>query len=262
MRHAYLKRGSVAIMTALLAIPLIAMIGLAIDLGRIWLVRSRLQMSLDAAALVIARDIATGGNSADGISLFWANFGRISTTSAAGYLAATATTPIVSSPAPGTVLLTGTATVAPTLLNVIGLGSVTVSGASVAQSAAYGLELALVLDNTGSMAGSSITSLISASNQLLDIVYGGSDTQPSLWVSVVPFAAAVNVGNTHTGWLVPGSLDKSAYSPSQWMGCVMARTAMTGAQSGDDSNDKTPAQAPFIPFLYPSTYHVYSVHDW
>ena len=41
------------------------------------------------------------------------------------------------------------------------------------------------------------------------------------------------------------------------MGCVMARTATTGAQSGDDFNDKTPSQAAFTPFLYPSTYHVY-----
>ena len=71
--------------------------------------------------------------------------------------------------------------------------------------AAYGLELALVLDNTGSMAGSSITSLITASNQLLDIrLWSSADTQPHLWVSVVPFAATVNIGNTHTGWLVRG----------------------------------------------------------
>ena len=151
----------------------------------------------------------------------------------AGFLSATATTPVVHNPAPGSVAgsvqLTSTATVTPTLVGIMGIGPVTVSAASTAQTAAYGLELALVLDNTGSMAGSSITSLISASNQLLGILYGGSDTQPHLWVSVVPFAAAVNIGNTHTGWLVAGSLKPSDYSPSSWMGCVMARTANTGA---------------------------------
>ena len=41
------------------------------------------------------------------------------------------------------------------------------------------------------------------------------------------------------------------------MGCVMARTAQTGAQDGDDFNDKTPTQAAFKPFLYASTYHIY-----
>lgn len=256
-----LKRGSVTMMTGLLAIPLIAMVGLAIDLTRVWLVRSRLQMSLDAAVLVVARDLATGGTSTDGLNLFWANFGSTSSASAAGYLGATATTPIVYNPAPGgtsgSVEMTSTATVMPALLGVLNIGAVTVSAASTAQSAAYGLELALVLDNTGSMAGWPITSVISASNELLNILYGGSDTQPNLWVSVVPFAAAVNMGNTHASWLVGGTINQAPYAPSKWMGCVMARTARTGASDGDDFDDKPPAQAPFQAFLYASTYHVY-----
>ena len=40
------KRGSVALMTGLLAVPLIAMTGAAVDLSRAWLVKSRLQISL------------------------------------------------------------------------------------------------------------------------------------------------------------------------------------------------------------------------
>jgi Flp pilus assembly protein TadG len=260
-RSKLLKRGSVTMMTGLLAIPLIAMTGVAIDLARIWLVKSRLQMSLDAAVLVVARNLATGGTSADGISLFWADFGRTNNVTNAGFLGATATVPIVHNPAPGgvagSVQMTSTANVTPTLLGIMGIGPVTVNAASTAQSAAYGLELSLVLDNTGSMAGSSITSLISAANQLLGILYGGADTQPHLWVSVVPFAATLNIGNTHTSWLVSGSLNQSAYSPSHWLGCVMARTTATGAHDGDDFNDKPPSQAAFQPFLYQSTYHMY-----
>lgn len=261
--HGLLKRGSVTIMAGLLAIPLIAMTGVAIDLARVWLVKSRLQMSLDAAVLVVAKNLSTGGTSADGLNLFWANWGRTSSSSMIGFLGATATTPVVHNPAPGgvsgSVQLTSTATVTPTLVGIIGIGPVTVNAASTAQTAAYGLELALVLDNTGSMAGSSIASLISASNQLLGILYGGSDTQPHLWVSVVPFAATVNIGNAHTDWLVAGSLKPSDYSPSSWMGCVMARTANTGATAGDDFNDTPPSAGHYFePFLYQSTYHKYS----
>ena len=95
------KRGSVAIMTGLLAIPLVAMTGAAIDLARVWLVKSRLQVALDAAALVVARDLATGGSSADGMNLFWANFGRTSLSTRQGYLDASATDPVVLAPAPG-----------------------------------------------------------------------------------------------------------------------------------------------------------------
>jgi Flp pilus assembly protein TadG len=255
------NRGSVAIMVGLLAVPLIAMTGAAIDLSRIWLVKSRLQMSLDAAVLVVAHDLATGGTSVDGVNLFWANFGRISGTSTVGYLKATATAPVVHNPAPGgpssSVQLTSSATITPSFVGIIGIGPVTVSGASTAQSAAYGLELSLVLDNTGSMAGSSITSLIASANQLLSVVYGGSDTQPNLWVSVVPFAATLNIGSAHTSWLVGATVNQTPYAPSKWMGCVMARTAKTGAKDGDDFNDKPPAQAALQPFLYASTYRVY-----
>src|SRR5262249_125566 len=188
-----------------------------------------------------------------------ANFGRTSLSARRGYLEATATDPVVHNPAPGgvagSVQLTSSATIAPSFLGVMGIGSVTVSGASTAQSAAYGLEMALWLGNTGSMAGSSISSLITASNQLLSILYGGNDTQPHLWVSVVPFAATVNVGKSHTGWLVGGTIDQTPFAPSTWMGCVMARTAATGAQDGDDFNDKTPGQAALKPFRWASTYH-------
>jgi Flp pilus assembly protein TadG len=260
MSHAH-RRGSVALMTALLVIPLIGMIGLAIDLGRVWLVRSRLQMSLDAAVLVAARDLATGGTSVDAKNLFWADFGRTSATGRLGYLGAAASDPVVYNPAPGgpsgSVKMTSMATIVPSLIGILGIGPVTVTGAATAQSAAYGLELALVLDNTGSMEGAAMTSLIGASNQLVNIVYGSSDQQPHLWVSLVPFAATVNVNSQHADWLVGGTVDQRPYAPRLWMGCVMARTARTGAQDGDDFNDKPPSQAPFMPFLWASTYHVY-----
>ena len=107
------------------------MTGAAIDLARIWLVKSRLQVSLDAAVLVVARDLATGGTSADGLNLFWSNFGRTSAANRIGYMGATATDPVVHNPAPGgvagSVQLTSSAIVTPTLLGIIGIGPVTVN---------------------------------------------------------------------------------------------------------------------------------------
>jgi Flp pilus assembly protein TadG len=254
------RRGAIGVMTALLAVPLIAMTGLAIDVSRISLVKARLQMALDAAVLVEARDLGPGGSNstADGIALFWANFGRVSNVTTIGYMGATATIPVVGAPVSGSVLMTGSATIGVSMLGVLGIRPVTVTAASTAQTAATGLEVALALDNTGSMAGSSMTSLITASQQLVNILYGGSDTQPHLWVSVVPFAAAVNIGNTRTSWLVSGSLNQANYTPKVWLGCVMARTTTTGAQSGDDFND-TPPAAPhlFEPFFYASTLNKY-----
>jgi Flp pilus assembly protein TadG len=266
------RRGAVAIMTALLAVPLVAMMGLAIDLSRVWLVKSRLQMSLDAGVLVAARDISGLGTDADGKAMFWANFNRTSIATGAGYLGAIATNPVVHNPAPGdvsgSVQMTSTATVVPTLLGVLNIGVVTVGAASTAKTAATGLELALVLDNTGSMDttntnsdSSAIGALRTAAQTLVGILYGSADTQPHLWVSVVPFAAAVNIGNTHTGWLASDSSThpkESDFAPSTWMGCVMARTGNTGATNLDDSNDTPPSAGHYFwRFLYPSTYHMY-----
>ena len=62
------KRGSVALMTGLLAVPLVAMTGAAIDLSRAWLVKSRLYILLDAAVLVVARDLANNGTSTAGLT--------------------------------------------------------------------------------------------------------------------------------------------------------------------------------------------------
>jgi Flp pilus assembly protein TadG len=256
----FLKRGSVTIMTGLLAIPLVAMTGVAIDLARVWLVRSRLQVSLDAAVLVVARDLATGGTSADGLNLFWANFGRASAHQN----------------------------------RVHGHHR---DGSDRAQSGARRRDRQRAVDQlrhrrpdaarhhghrshhgqwrihraecrirAGTVAGARQHRLDGRIiNHVVDLGIESAAEHSlrrqrypaTLWVSVVPFAATVNVGNTHTGWLVGGTINQAPYSPSHWMGCVMARTAATGAQDGDDFNDKTPAQASFKPFLWASTYHVY-----
>jgi Flp pilus assembly protein TadG len=56
------------------------------------------------------------------------------------------------------------------------------------------LEVALVLDNTGSMAGAPMTSLKSAANQLIDLVVSDTQTPYTTKMSVVPYSNAVNPG--------------------------------------------------------------------
>jgi Flp pilus assembly protein TadG len=60
------------------------------------------------------------------------------------------------------------------------------------------LEVSLVLDNTGSMAGSPLTSLQAAANQLIDLVV--SDTQSPYYskMAIVPYSNAVNAGTYAT----------------------------------------------------------------
>jgi Flp pilus assembly protein TadG len=261
------RRGATAIITALGMVALVGFAGLAVDTARAWLVEDRLKTAMDAAALVAARHMSdpAATRNAEATAVFWTQFSQGG--SSHSYLGATVTAPTFT-PITGDsskIRIGATASIPTTLFGVISKQTVAFSDFSVAQRTGTGLEVALVLDNTGSMAnwsdsspGSPIQAVIASANNLLDVLYGSSDTQPNLWVSVVPFAATVNINSTRTNWLVPGSLDQSKYSPSKWMGCVMARTVQTGAANGDDSNDTPPSAGHYFqPFLYTSTYHQY-----
>ncbi len=55
-------------------------------------------------------------------------------------------------------------------------------------------EIALVLDNSGSMAGSYLTDLKTAAKNLVSTMFTGADGNGKVTVGVVPFAGSVNVG--------------------------------------------------------------------
>ena len=60
------------------------------------------------------------------------------------------------------------------------------------------IELALVLDTTGSMGQSGkMSAMQNAANKMVETLFNGQATSNTLNISVVPFAAAVNVGSTN-----------------------------------------------------------------
>jgi Flp pilus assembly protein TadG len=63
------ERGSIMIMTAIFALLLLLMVGLCLDISRIYLVRAELQNAADAAALTAARELNGGtGGIADAVN--------------------------------------------------------------------------------------------------------------------------------------------------------------------------------------------------
>ena len=132
------------------------------------------------------------------------------------------------------------------------------------------MELALVLDVTGSMGsnvtpspigsattnGTNIDALRLAASDLVNILYGTRETVPNLWVSVVPYTTTVNIAPQRTGWLDPGSRDLTRYAPRGWTGCVEARAA-----TGNDQTDAPPGTEPFKPFFWASTLGKYTVKN-
>ena len=94
-------------------------------------------------------------------------------------------------------------------MRVFGHKEMTVAARTVIERETTGMELALVLDNTGSMWGANYTAMYNAAVDLVDIIYGDESEIDNLWVSVVPYTATVNVGTGHGDWLAAGDAGKT-----------------------------------------------------
>ncbi|MEM9682765.1 MAG: pilus assembly protein TadG-related protein [Pseudomonadota bacterium] len=260
------RRGGVATFLAATVIPLVAFVGLAVDTGRGYLMKTRLNYALDAAALAGGRvmfDAAARDAAVD--KFFNANFPT-------GYMGATITGPIATiNTIDQTLKLDATANMDTSLMTVLGVDDMNVAASTEVQRQIKGMELALVLDITGSMRntapGSSQSKLLDlkdAATKLVDVLYAGRDEIDDFYMAVVPYTASVNIGTAHIGWLItpadtqtPGedplgydpvsAYVASDYNPTTWKGCVEARH--TGSR---DRNDDPPSVEKFYPHFWPS----------
>ncbi len=99
------------------------------------------------------------------------------------------------------------------------------------------LELALVLDNTGSMASNGkITELKTAAKSLLTTLQNAAKQPGDVKVAIVPFDRIVNIG---TGFATSGFINFSAHNiqQAQWQGCVEDR------DQPNDTLDTTPTSS-------------------
>lgn len=114
-------------------------------------------------------------------------------------------------------------------MQLAGIPSISLGVTSTTQQQLNGIELALVLDVTGSMndpdpsGGTKLEALGTASDILLDIIYGEDDAIDDVSVSVVPYKTEVNLGSDRTDLLT--GFDEAAFGLSGWKGCVEARDA-------------------------------------
>jgi Flp pilus assembly protein TadG len=183
------ERGATAIFFALAIVPLLAFVGLAVDTTRGYLVKSRLNQALDAAVLAGGRVYASPTRDADIRMYFKANFPD-------GYMGAVAT-PIVITPddVNKTLTVSAQATLPTTFMHLVDIDTIPVGSSAQVTIAAQNVEVALVLDITGSMAQSgAITDLKAAANDLIDIVVQDQQTPFYTKAAIVPFSQAVNVG--------------------------------------------------------------------
>jgi Flp pilus assembly protein TadG len=219
------RRGNVAVIFALALMPVTLLAGGSVDLSTAMNARSRLAQALDAAAL------AVGVNSAvsDADALAIAN-GFINANYPERELGDITDISVTLDPVTDSVTVRGAARVRTTMLGLAGIPSITVHWESVAQRARQRIELAMVLDNTGSMRGSKISGLRDAAHLLSEILFEGINDPGDVMIGLVPFAATVNVG---TGFERDWWLDPDAISPihAQWAGGDQTTEVCTGRGS-------------------------------
>ncbi|MGE0661349.1 MAG: vWA domain-containing protein [Reyranellaceae bacterium] len=202
---------------AVAMVMLVASVGTAIDSGRGYLVKSHLSQALDAAALAGGRVVFQATRDDDIRMFFNANF-------PAGYLEATITGPTIQVDENGEeVALAASAEIPTTFMRILGIETLTVSSQTVVRRSNRGMELVLVMDNTGSMSGSKINAMKAAATDLVNILFGQRETIPNFWVALVPYSATVNIGSSRTSWLVPDNPSSLYAAGGYWKGCVEAR---------------------------------------
>lgn len=297
------RAGNLAVMTALLAVPMIGFAGLATDGARAWVLQSRLYTAVDAAALAMARNVGVpeATRNMEAAGMFWTNFapprandpGPMIDVARSGFLASTATFRMPQDLGDGQVRVAASATIPTYFTRLLGFDNVTVNAVSEARRADLGLEVALVLDVTGSMetscttpsdrtavncrvttvprtpgqvvAGTSnnIDLLRLAAADLVNVLFGARETVPNLWVSVVPYTTTINLGPNRQSWLDATSQANLTgnFAPTTWRGCVEARRGYVGAPVNGDVLDYPPGLHPFRPFLWRSTLNDYVVVD-
>ncbi len=233
------EEGSTLPIIGLSLLVLVGATGIAVDVGRAALLQARLSSTLDAAGLAAGATVSTSNLSTEATKYMNTNMGT-------GYLNATLTNLEVRSNTDNTVItLTASASMPTTLMRVLGHDEINVSASSEIIRANKGLELVLVLDNTGSMAGSPISSLKTAATDLINILYGSRTTVPNLWVGIVPFSHTVNIGSGRTSWIDVAARNSFNWGPTSWAGCVDARTG------GLDVTDDPPSTQLFRPYYWP-----------
>lgn len=241
------RKGGVAPLLALSIVPIMGAVATSVDYSRAAMVHSAMQSALDATGLMLsknAQDLDTAGLNQKATDYFKAVFNH---PEASNVVVTTGLT----QPSEGSyqLALTGKATVDTIFGQIIGRSKVDLSTSAEIVWGIKKLNLALALDNTGSMSSNGkMDALKAASHNLLSTLQAASRTPGDIQVSIVPFAVDVNVGtgNVSANWVdwtdweaANGTCSKSSYHTkssctsngkvwtpadhSAWNGCVNDR---------------------------------------
>jgi hypothetical protein len=257
------RDGGAAPMLALAAIPIMGFVGAAIDYSRANATRTAMQAALDATALMLSKEaqgLSPAAVSQKAEDYFKSNFQRAEAHNVQ-------ITQELTVPQAGSFVLklTGSGSIDPLFTKLLGQTQIGFHAETEVWWGIKKLNLALVLDNTGSMSSSGkMSNLKTAAHNLLNTLQNAAKKPDDVLVAIVPFAVDVNVGTDKvnepwiewTDWEAEnGTCSSSTYKKkstcesagkrwtphphSMWNGCVNDR---------DQNNDvKNTPTAPGVP---------------
>lgn len=162
--------------------------GMALDMGEAYLVRERLSHALDAAALAAAGIAATDEAAANLRLNAFMNANYPAEKLGAAYN-------VHMSVEGDNVHVTADADYNTAFLWILGIDIITVSAETVVQREVQGLEVVLVLDNTGSMAtNNNIGALKTATRNFINILFANTSDPNTIKIGMVPYSNSVRVG--------------------------------------------------------------------
>jgi Flp pilus assembly protein TadG len=185
------RRGGVAPIFAIAIIPVIGLTGAAIDYSRANSVRTGMQAALDATTLAMAKLAPTLTQSElqqKTTDYFNAMFNHAEARNIV-------LTPAYSTSGGSQLTIAVSGSMDTTFMRVMGYQSLNLGSSSTVKWGNNRLRVALVLDNTGSMASAGkIDALKTATNSLLNQLRTAATTNGDVYVSIIPFVKDVNAG--------------------------------------------------------------------
>lgn len=245
------RSGNVAIMFSLAIVPIVGGIGAAVDYSMANSNRTSMQKALDATALALAKLMPLTQAQLDekGWQLFSASLGTMKVNMPKSGL-------VIATPTIGKIHLTATGQYTPQISGFMGVSTFPVTAETEVQWGMKKLELALALDNTGSMADNNkMTELKKAAKNLLTTLKASAMNPGDVKVAIIPFHKEVRVDTSTYGasttWLKWDDWDSNNQNCSgnfwnytctpknhnTWDGCIMDR------DQSYDANDTAPTSS-------------------
>ncbi len=275
------RDGNIAVIFAIALLPILGFIGAAIDYSRANMARSAMQAALDSTALMVAKDLSMGViNTSQINSTAQKYFTALYTNKETTGITVNATYTNAQSSTGSTISITGSGNIATDFMYLFGHPTMDFNSATTTAWGNSRLRVAMVLDNTGSMAqDNKMTALKNAAagtGGLIDQLSKIAQNPGDVYISVIPFAKTVNVNSNNSGaswidwtdWLNPPTSQPNngsteATLPINWHAvgpgvvCPFSNsnggfTCMNSPTNGSSNVSKVPSSGTYSGYICPS----------